>query len=190
MELAIPYQKLEISKIHIIPQTTGYLPFEYKDGDLTLHRVVMITPVLRVLNFWEDRGKIEFECDTAFLGKIGALQEIIKAVLFMQQGLFNKESITREEIDRGFKCLYYGSKFICYLPSFIRNSGIRVIGTDGRAGYLSARSVFMPGQYMRLGLKLGGIKVRGGNGTGPLAFFIDHQIMHVWKIDGEGESFN
>ena len=180
MELGIPYQKIEISKIHIVPQQTGYLPFEYKDGDLTLHRIVMVTPMLKVLNFWEDRGKIEFECDFGFLGKVSALQEVIKAVLFMQQGLFCKDRLTREEIERGFKCLSYNGKFICYVPSFIRSSGMRVVGVDGSLSYLPPREIFVAGRVLRLGVKLGGIKVRGGRDGGGMAFFIDHQIMHIW----------
>ncbi len=187
MELGIPYQKLEMSKLHIIPQQNGYLPFEYKDGDLVLHRVVIITPVLKVINYVEEKGKIEFECDLGFISKIGAMQEVLKAILYLKQSMFCKEKLTQEAINRGFKMLTYGTRFVCYVPSFVRNnpslsnkkwidtSIIHVVDGD-KEDHLPAKDIFTPGREMRIGLKLSGIKMRGGN------YFIDHQIMHVWLV--------
>jgi hypothetical protein len=187
MELAIPYQKLEMSKLHIIPQQNGYLPFEYKDGDLLLHRVVIITPILKVISFYEDKGKIEFECDPAFISKISSMQDVLKALLFQKQSLFSKENITQDAINRGFKMLTYNNRFVCYVPSFVRNnpslsnkrwidtSIIHVVSGDAE-DHMAAKDIFIPGKEMRVGLKLSGIKMRGAN------YFIDHQIMHVWML--------
>jgi hypothetical protein len=185
MELAIPYQKLEISKLHIIPQTTGYLPFEYKDGDLTLYRSVILTPVLKVVRYDEEKGKIEFEGDMTFMGKMGALQEVLKSVIFLQQKLFIDENLTKEQIEFGLKSLTYGSRFAVYIPSFIKtttynkwtNRGIHVI--DGSLSeWRSERDIFKEGAEMRLAIKFGGIKIK--KSPRGVNFFIDHQILNVW----------
>ena len=188
MELAIPYQKLEISKMYIIPQTTGYLPFEYKDGDLTLHRAVILTPTLTVSSFQEDKGKIEFECEGNFIAKIDALQEVLKSLIFLQQKMFMGESLTRDKIDYGFKLLTYGgSHFVCFIPSkqlqqqhYNKWSDRLIHVVDGnKSEYLPAKNIFTPGATLKLAIKFGGIKIK----TGPRGthFFIDHTILHVWK---------
>jgi hypothetical protein len=192
MELAIPYQKFEISKLHIIPQTSGYLPFEYKDGDLVLHKSIVLTPTLKVINYYEDKGKIEFEADDAFIGKIGAMQEVLKSVIFLQQKLFFNENLTREQIDYGFKLLSYGNKFVCYIPSFIKtqhnmssynkwgdNKTMHVIDGD-KSEHMALKDIFIPNTHIRIALKLGGIKIKS-NSRG-VNFFIDHNILHIWKV--------
>ncbi len=185
MELAIPYQKLEISKLHIVPQTTGYLPFEYKDGDLTLHRSVILTPTLKVVRYDEEKGKVEFEGDMAFIGKIGALQEVLKSVIFLQQKLFLDENLSRDQVEFGLKALSYGSRFAVCIPSFIKsspynkwiNKGIHVI--DGSASeWRSERDVFKEGVEMRLAIRFGGIKIK--KSARGMNFFIDHQVINVW----------
>jgi hypothetical protein len=186
MELAIPHQKLEISKLHIIPQNNNYLPFEYKDGDLTLHRAVILTPILKVINFDPEKGRIEFETDIGFIAKMSALQEVLKSVIFLQQKLFINEQLTRDQIDYGFKMLTYGSKFTLYIPSANLynkwvNRGIHAYEIDGLSdGWLSERDVFKVGAEMRLAIKFGGIKIK--NSPRGINFFMDHQIVHVWKI--------
>lgn len=184
MELAIPHQKLEISKLHIVPQNNNYLPFEYKDGDLTLHRAVILTPVLKVIAFDPEKGRIEFECDPGFMAKMSALQEVLKSVIFLQQKLFITEQLTRDQIDFGFKMLTYGGKFTIYIPSAnVYNKwasrGVHVYDASGEA-WLAERDVFKAGTEMRLAIKFGGIKIK--NSPRGLNFFIDHQILHVWKI--------
>jgi hypothetical protein len=185
MELAIPYQKLEISKLHIIPQTTGYLPFEYKDGDLTLYRSVILTPVLKVIKYDEEKGRIEFEGDMSFISKVNGLQDVLKSVIFLQQRLFFDESLSKDQIESGFKVLSYGSRFVVYIPSFIKtvnynkwtNRGIHVIDRNV-SEWRSERDIFKEGTEMRLAIKLGGIKIKKSpRGTN---FFIDHQILNVW----------
>jgi hypothetical protein len=185
MELAIPYQKLEISKLHIIPQNTGYLPFEYKDGDLTLYRSVILTPVLKVVRYDDEKGKVEFEGDMTFMGKIGAMQEVLKSVIFLQQKLFMDEGLTKDQIESGFKLLSYGSRFSVYIPSFIKstaynkwvNKGIHVI--DGnKSEWRSERDIFKEGTEMRLAIKFGGIKIK--RSLRGVNFFMDHQIVNVW----------
>ncbi len=185
MELAIPYQKLEISKLHIIPQTTGYLPFEYKDGDLTLYRSVILTPLLKVVRYDEEKGRVEFEGDAIFMSKMGALQEVLKSVIFSQQRLFFHDNLSKDQIESGFKVLSYGSRFTVHIPSFIKTTiynkwihrGIHVINNN-TAEWLSERDIFKEGAEMRLAIKLGGIKIKKSpRGTN---FFIDHQILNVW----------
>ena len=185
MELAIPYQKLEISKLHIIPQTTGYLPFEYKDGDLTLHRSVILTPVLKVVKYDDEKGKIEFEGDMTFISKMTALQDILKSVIFSQQKMFLNDNLTKDQIEFGFKALSYGSRFAVYIPSFIKsttynkwtNRGIHVI--DGKSSeWHSDSDTFKEGAEMRMAIKLGGIKIK--KSPRGVNFFIDHQILNVW----------
>jgi hypothetical protein len=185
MELAIPYQKLEISKLHIIPQTNGYLPFEYKDGDLTLHRSVILTPVIKVINYDEEKGRVEFEGDMTFISKMIALQDVLKSVIFSQQKLFLDENLSKDQIEMGFRVLSYGCKFTMYIPSFIKssnynkwtNKGIHVID-NSISEWRSERDIFKVGSEMRLAIKLGGVKIKKSpRGTN---FFIDHQILNVW----------
>lgn len=185
MELAIPYQKLEISKLHIIPQATGYLPFEYKDGDLTLYRSVILTPVLKVIRYDEEKGRVEFEGDLTFISKMNAMQEVLKSVIFLQQKLFLNENLTRDQIELGFKVLSYGTKFAIYIPSFIKstnynkwtNRGMHVIDNSG-SEWRFEQDIFKEGAEMRLAIKLGGIKIK--KSPRGINFFIDHQILNIW----------
>jgi hypothetical protein len=186
MELAIPYQKLEISKLHIVPQTNNYLPFEYKDGDLTLHRSVILSPIMKVNAFDPEKGRIEFETDVGFIAKMSALQEVLKSVIFLQQKLFIGDQLSKDQIDYGFKMLTYGGKCTLYIPSSAAynkwgNKGFHVYDEKGE-WWQSERDVFKEGVEMRLAIKLGGIKIK--NSPRGVNFFIDHQILHVWKING------
>lgn len=185
MELAIPYQKLEISKLHIIPQASGYLPFEYKDGDLILYRSVILTPVLKVVRYDAEKGRVEFEGDLTFISKINAMQEVLKSVIFLQQKLFLDDNLSKDQIEMGFKVLSYGSRFTIYIPSFIKstnynkwiNRGIHVV--DGSTSeWRSENDIFKEGTEMRLAIKLGGIKIK--KSPRGINFFIDHQILNIW----------
>jgi hypothetical protein len=193
MELAIPYQKLEINKLHVIPQTNNYLPFEYKDGDLTLHRSIIITPIVKVITYDPEKGRVEFDCDPAFLSKMQALQDILKTFIFQQQKLFQSDNLTKDQIEYGFKLLIYGGRFVCYIPTSSAynkwtNKGVHVYKDGSASGeWQPEKNIFKEGEEMRLAIKLGGIKIKQNQrGTN---FFIDHQILHVWKINrASGES--
>jgi hypothetical protein len=191
MELAIPHQKLEISKLHVIPQNNNYLPFEYKDGDLTLHRSVILTPILKVISYDAEKGKIEFDGDQSFISKMSALQDILKSFIFQQQKLFLSDQLTKDQIDYGLKILVYGGKFTCYIPSstiynkWIHHKGVHVY-KNGSEEWMAEKDLFKEGDEMRLAIKMGGIKIKQ-NPRG-VNFFIDHQILHAWKINKSSDA--
>jgi hypothetical protein len=114
-----------------------------------------------------------------------ALQEVLKSLIFLQQKMFMGESLTREQIEYGFKSLTYGgSHFVAYVPSKQQNYNkwpdklIHVIDNN-KSENLATKEVVVAGQTMKLAIKIGGIKIKtSSRGT---HFFIDHTILHVWR---------
>jgi hypothetical protein len=189
MDLAIPYQKLEVGKIHIVPQPNGYLPFHYKDGAMELQKLFVITPMLTVANYNPQNGRLDFEpCEnTIFMGKIGALQEVLKATLLTHQRTlhFNGSDLTQEEIERNFKNLFYNGRLSCYIN--LNQTAIKVHNIDGFTWQSPNDGIFQTGRKIRLCLKFSGIKKlifnngRGGSRSGEgFQYRIDHAIVAVY----------
>ena len=188
MDLAIPYQKLEVGKIHIVPQANGYLPFHYKDGGLELHKLFVITPVLTVSNYNHLNGRLDFEpCEnTIFMGKIGALQEVLKATILTHQRTlhYNSSDLTQEDIEKNFKNLFYNGRLSCYIN--LNQAAIKVHTTSGFTYESPNNGIFQTGRKIRLCLKFSGIKKliftngRGGRGGDGFQYRIDHAITAVY----------
>ena len=189
MDLAIPYQKLEVGKIHIVPQPNGYLPFHYKDGAMELHKLFVITPMLTVANFNPHNGRLDFEpCEnTIFMGKIGALQEVLKATLLSAQRNLHFDGIelTQENIERNFKNLLFNGRLSCYIN--LNQAAIKVHTMDGVCWAPTNAGIFQTGRKMRLCLKFSGIKkltFNGGGGRGRggdgFQYRIDHAVSAVY----------
>jgi hypothetical protein len=188
MDLAIPYQKLEVGKIHIVPQPNGYLPFHYKDGGMELHKLFVITPVLTVANYNHQNGRLDFEpCEnTIFMGKIGALQEVLKATLLMHQRTlhYNSTDLTQEDIEKNFKNLFYNGRLSCYIN--LNQAAIKVHTVDGFTWQAPNDGIFQTGRKLRLCLKFSGIKKlifsngRGSRGGEGFQYRIDHAIGAVY----------
>jgi hypothetical protein len=190
MDLAIPYQKLEVGKIHIVPQPNGYLPFHYKDGGMELHKLFVISPVLTVANYNHLNGRLDFEpCEnTIFMGKLGALQEVLKATLLMHQRTlhYNSTDLTQEDIEKNFKNLFYNGRLSCYIN--LNHTAIKVHTSDGFTWQSPNDGIFQTGRKIRLCLKFSGIKKliftngrgsRSGSGDG-FQYRIDHAIGAVY----------
>ena len=195
MDLAIPYQKLEVGKIHIVPQPNGYLPFHYKDGAMELHKLFVITPFLTVANYNSQNGRLDFEpCEnTIFMGKIGALQEVLKATLLSAQRslYFDGADLTQESIERNFKNLLYNGRLSCYIN--LNQTAIKVHTADGISWEPPASGIFQTGRKLRLCLKFSGLKKlvfnnsggRGGRSSGDgFQYRIDHALAAVYLPTG------
>ncbi len=188
MDLAIPYQKLEVGKIHIVPQPNGYLPFHYKDGGMELQKLFVITPVLTVANYNQQNGRLDFEpCEnTIFMGKIGALQEVLKATLLMHQRTlhYNCSDLTQEDIEKNFKNLFYNGRLSCYIN--LNQAAIKVHNMDGFTYQSPNDGIFQTGRKIRLCLKFSGIKklifnnTRGSRNGEGFQYRIDHAISAVY----------
>jgi len=184
MDLAIPYQKLEVGKIHIVPQPNGYLPFHYKDGALSLNRLFVITPMLTVANYNPMNGRIDFEPSESmtFVGKIMAFQEVLRATLLLNQAAYNRgPELTAEDIERGFKNLYHNGRLSCYIN--MNQAAIKVHNKDGFQWKNVKEDVFVTGRKMRLCIKFSGVKkmlFNGPSGRMGVQFRIDHQITSVY----------
>jgi hypothetical protein len=190
MDLAIPYQKLEVGKIHIVPQPNGYLPFHYKDGGMELHKLFVISPVLTVANYNHQNGRLDFEpCEnTIFMGKISALQEVLKATLLTHQRTlhYNCSDVTQEDIEKNFKNLFYNGRLSCYIN--LNQAAIKVHDAHGFTWQSPNNGIFQTGRKIRLCLKFSGIKKlifnnsRGGsrNGSEGFQYRIDHAITAVY----------
>ena len=196
MDLAIPYQKLEVGKIHIVPQPNGYLPFHYKDGAMELHKLFVITPVLTVANYNSQNGRLDFEpCEnTIFMGKIGALQEVLKATLLSAQRSlhFDGVNLTQESIERNFKNLLFNGRLSCYIN--LNQTAIKVHTTEGISWQSPTDGIFQTGRKIRLCLKFSGLKKlvfgngsrdgRGRNTGDGFQYRIDHAVAAVYLPGG------
>lgn len=183
MDLAIPYQKLEVGKIHIVPQPNGYLPFHYKDGAMELQKLFVITPMLTVANFNPHNGRLDFEpCENSiFMGKLGALQEVLKATLLMHQRTlhYDGSDLSQEEIEKNFKNLLYNGRLSCYIN--LNQAAIKVHTVDGVSWVPTNAGIFQTGRKMRLCLKFSGIKkLLFNGGRSGFQYRIDHAIAAVY----------
>ncbi len=185
MDLAIPYQKLEVGKIHIVPQPNGYLPFHYKDGAVNMSKLFVITPMLTVANYNPLNGRIDFEPseNMTFVGKIMAFQEVLRATLLLHQGAYNRgPDLTAEDIERGFKNLYHNGRLSCYIN--MNQAAIKVHTKDGFQWRNIKDGLFSSGKKLRLCIKFSGVKkmvFNAPSGRSGIQFRIDHQIVSVYE---------
>jgi hypothetical protein len=184
MDLAIPYQKLEVGKIHIVPQPNGYLPFHYKDGAVSMNKLFVLTPMLTVAGYNPMNGRIDFEpCESlTFVGKIMAFQEVLRATLLQHQNAYNRgPELTAEDIERGFKNLYHNGRLSCYIN--MNQAAIKVHNKDCFQWQSIKDGVFSSGKKMRLCIKFSGVKkmlFNAPSGRSGVQFRIDHQIVSVY----------
>lgn len=183
MDLAIPYQKLEVGKIHIVPQPNGYLPFHYKDGAMELQKLFVITPMMTVANFNPQNGRLDFEpCENSiFMGKLGALQEVLKATILTHQRTlhYDGSNLTHDEIEKNFKSLLYNGRLSCYIN--LNQAAIKVHTVDGVSWEPTNSGVFQTGRKLRLCLKFSGIKkLLFNSGRSGFQYRIDHAVASVY----------
>lgn len=126
MLLAIPYQTLELGKIHMDPfkpdrKHRPLAPLTYRDASVETLDLTLVTPLLSFLSYDSTRNRLVL--DTApypiFNTKFTTLQEYIVSAMYFHRMTFFKRDIDYDTLHSMLQPLLVGQQLTVYThPSF------------------------------------------------------------------------
>jgi hypothetical protein len=190
MNLAIPYQTLEISRIHMKPfqidsKGRSIAHISYNDTNISLNDVVLLSPPLTVIDYDKASGRMRFSIssDELFLRKFMAMQQYLISTLFLHRLQFFQYDYSHADIEMMFQPLMDADT----LSIFIYPT-IHVKHCDGT---LTAVHSLRPGDRVRFPLYIYGVMILTTM-YNPLTYVqlhhslprlrIQHNVPYMWLI--------
>ena len=177
MLLAIPYQTLEVGKVHIDsfrPDRKGrpLAPLTYKDASVDIGDLTILTPELPVVRYdtlrapGTERIVLDVTGTPVFQTKINTLQEYIAASLYLHRMTFFGKELSAEEVKAMLQPLLVGPhlNLYTYTPSHTHTSSDREKVPEKVRALLRIHGV----------LKF--------DGRGGLQLRIQHSVPKIWTV--------
>jgi hypothetical protein len=180
MLLAIPYQTLEVGKVHldsfrIDRKGRPLAPLTYKDASVDLGDLTLLTPDLPVVRhdslrpsptsprtLGAERLVLDITAAPVFQTKLNTLQEYIAASLYLHRMTFFGEDLTSEEVKSMLQPLLVGPHLHLYT-------------------YSSPSAQGPPPEKVRALVRIHGV-LKFENRSGALQLRIQHSVPKIWTI--------
>jgi hypothetical protein len=183
MLLAIPYQTLEVGKVHIDsfrPDRKGrpLAPLTYKDASVDIGDLTILTPELPVVRYdtlrapGTERIVLDVTGTPVFQTKINTLQEYIAASLYLHRMTFFGKELSAEEVKAMLQPLLIGPhlNLYTYTPA---------PAPTHTPTHTPLERVKVP-EKVRALLRIHG--VLKFDGRGGLQLRIQHSVPKIWTV--------
>lgn len=190
MILTIPYQTLEIGRIHINTfQKDGkgrsIAPLSYKDTAIDMNDLSILTPPLKVLDYNIDTSRIRFDIkdQKPFGIKLNTLQKYLESTFYLHRMSFLNKDFTISEIENIFQHLLLDDVFSVFIyPT------TSIYKEDGS---VIKMSTIQPGDSIRFTLCIQGVVIidtygntnSNTNSNSHLRVRIQHYVPAVWHVN-------
>ena len=191
MNLAIPYQTLEIGRVHMNPfhlDTKGRSISQllYNDTTVNMNDFIILSPPLRVIEYDRASGRLRFDTTNTsqFVTKFNTLQQYIISTLFLHRLQFFQYDYSHADIETMFQPLMDGNVFsvFVYPATMIRK----------RDGEGMSVNMLSPGDTVRFPIYIHGVMLLS-NIYNPVPHVhiqhtlprlrIQHNIPYMWFVD-------
>lgn len=158
MNLAIPYQTLEIGRVHMKPfhiDTKGRSISQllYNDSSVNINDFILLSPPLKVIEYDRASGRLRLDATDAgqFVTKFTTLQQYIVSTLYLHRLQFFQYDYSHADIETMFQPLMDGNIFsvFVYPTTMIRT----------RTGETVAVSALSPGDSVRFPIYIHGVMI-------------------------------
>lgn len=179
MLLTIPYQGLEIGRIHMntfSPDTKGRMiaQLSYCDTSLDIDDFIILSPPLKVIDYDMVTGRLRFDVkdQRQFATKILAMQQYIISTIYIHRLSFLQEDYSNADIQSMFQVLLDGDVFsvFVYPTTIVRHNN----------GTVSHIQKLKTGDFVRFPLCVHGIMIV--NPPSGMRLRIQHNVPYVWKM--------
>ena len=180
MLLSIPYQALEISKIHLLPfQSDKYgkalAKLQYKDTSVEFNDVSILTPPMKVIDYNPENSRLRLDLSQQFQFqiKMNTLQEYLAGTFYVhQQSFLSQRCDSSEDIRNMFHFILEGETLSLYI---FPTANIR-----HEDGHITKMSEITPGDMIRCLIRFNGIsQIKTKNG---IKLRIQHTVPGIWYL--------
>lgn len=180
MLLAIPYQGIEINRIHLTyfkynQYGKSIARFLYKDDSIDFQDVSILSPPMRVIDYTPENSRLRLDISEhpLFSDKLQLLYEnLVGTVYHYQQGFLHRNDLTIERIRRLFYYLIDGSILSLYIYP---NSTVKT-----STGEMKKMEDIRPNDRIRCVIRLHGISQLLTKNE--IRLRLHHSIPNVWQI--------
>ena len=181
MLLTIPYQTLEIGRVHLNPfkkdsKGRAIASLSYKDTSIDINDLSILTPPLQVIDYDQStsRLRLDIKNHTQFSTKLSTLHEYIISTFYLHRMSLLGKNYTIQEIGTFFQSLIHENIFsvFVYPTTSVRNSD---------ESFIKISSI-KPGDIVRFPVCFQGImKVDIHNGS-SFRLRIQHNVPILWNV--------
>lgn len=182
MILAVPYQTLEISRVHLNPfqsdaKGRSIAPLSYKDLAIETNDLCILTPPLTVLDYDSTTSRLRFDLkdQKQFQIKLSTLQQYLISTFYLHRMQLLEKDYTMDEIQALFQCLLIDdifSSFVYPTTNVRKEDGTAIKITDIR-----------PGDKVRFSICIQGIIIVNTHNGRHFRLRIQHHVPVLWKVE-------
>lgn len=180
MLLAIPYQGIEINRIHLTyfkynPYGKSIARFLYKDDSIDFQDISILSPAMRVVDYNPENSRLRLDISDhpLFTDKLHLLYEnLVSTIYHYQQGFLHRSDLSLDRIRRLFYYLIEGSILSLYIYP---NSVVKT-----NTGECKKMEDIRPNDRIRCVIRLHGVSqllVKN-----DIRLRLHHSIPAVWSI--------
>jgi hypothetical protein len=182
MLLSIPYQTLEIGRVHINQfkkdsKGRSIASLSYKDSSIDINDLTILTPALQVIDYDPVSSRLRFDIKPhkQFTTKMSTLQQYLISTFYLHRSTLLEYDYTTEEIESFFQTLLTDDIFSVFVyPT------TSVHKSDGSLFKITSIS---PGDYIRFPVCLQGIMRIEISNKHSFRLRIQHNVPTLWKIN-------
>jgi len=190
MNLTIPYQTLEIGRIHMNPfqrdaKGRSISQLLYNDSTVNINDFILLSPPLRVIEYDRVSGRLRLDTTgiPQFVTKFSTLQQYIVSTLFLHRLQFFQYDYSHADIETMFQPLMDGNLFsiFVYPATLIRKQNGETMSVNALA----------PGDVVRFPMYIHGVMLLS-NIYNPVPHVhiqhslprlrIQHNIPYMWLV--------
>ena len=181
MLLTIPYQGLEVGRIHMSgfrPDMKGRLiaPLSYCDTSLEIDDFIILSPPLKIIDYDMATGRLRLDVtdQKQFAVKLMTIQQYIISTIYLHRLSFLQEDYSNIDIQNMFQILLDGDVFsiFVYPTTIVRESN----------GTVSHIQKLKMGDRIRFPFYVHGIMLVNSTHSRAMRLRIQHNVPYVWKI--------
>lgn len=180
MLLAIPYQGIEINRIHLTyfkynQYGKSIARFLYKDDSIDFQDISILSPPMRVIDYNPENSRLRLDISEhpLFNDKLYLLYEnLISTVYHYQQGFLHRSDLSLDRIRRLFYYLIDGTVLSLYIYP---NSTVKI-----STGETKKMTEIRPNDRIRCVIRLHGVsQIMAKN---DIRLRLHHSIPAIWSV--------
>jgi hypothetical protein len=182
MHLTIPYQTLEINRIHLNNfkkdnKGRSIAPLSYKDSSVEINDLSILTPPLTVLDYDSTTSRLRFDLkdQKQFEVKLATLQQYLISTFYHHRLSLIGEDYNLHDIESMFQYLLEKSIFSAFIYSTTN-----IYKADG--SFIKINTI-KPGDRVRFALSIQGIILIDNYGKKGFRLRIQHYVPSLWLIE-------
>jgi hypothetical protein len=181
MLLTIPYQTLEVGRIHMNPfrhdaKGRSIASLSYKDTSVDIDDFILLTPVMKVIDYDSATGRLrlDFKDQRQFGVKLSTIQQYLISTIYIHRFTFFQVDYTLDAIQTMFQPLMTDDAFSVFLyPT------TNVRDNNGTITHIQALKT---GDTIRFPLYMHGIILMKYEHGRAQRLRIQHNVPYVWKV--------